>query len=147
MKASARTVMPRSPETKRKVSAFSCVSGFLQLIGCYKMAPRLIPNRLFPGRPAAASNGSVQAFSQRTGPRRLWMSRELKPTRSRAQCRSFWLWWKNSSERQIFRRDRDPSISASSVSLLAYGVARLRSQCRGLFRAGAKSRGDGQETH
>jgi hypothetical protein len=65
---------------------------FFKLIGCYKMAPRLIHNR--PGA-GALRECLVQvryvAAADRPGKRRLWISRELKPADSYAQRLSFWL--------------------------------------------------------
>ena len=57
----------REPAELWVVSAFLCVSRFLGLIGCYKMAPRLIHNRPGPGGCENAWDRSVTS-QQRTGP-------------------------------------------------------------------------------
>src|SRR5262245_16872953 len=72
------------------VSAFCVWVVFFKLIGCYKMAPRLIQNR--PG-PVRCSECLVQcryvAAAGRPGKRRLWVRSQPAPA---AQRLSFWLW-------------------------------------------------------
>ena len=76
----------------RQYQLFDVWVVFFKLTDCYKMAPRLIHNRPGPVRCENAWDGPLRRSGGPARKRRLWVSRELKPTGSSSQRLSFWPW-------------------------------------------------------